>query len=269
MGETPGVETMNTAEELTVQNVRQQLMDRMRVDMPEGEIDGMRIKRFHVPSAEENLIAAMASDIHFGDRAPEPGDYTKIEEGETLWMSDTTAELEDHLEPMLHMLEDGVERVLINGLGLGCVLQGAMSLPHIRRIDVVEKDRRVIQLVGNHYKKKKDGGRVFIHNADAFHVAWDRNAHFDVIWHDIWPDISTTNLEPMTQLYRKYRRKATWQGFWCIDKCRWMWDEEETLFQAVIEREDGQVPGPSHQLYRAYTDHESERRFLHAIPEEQ
>jgi hypothetical protein len=38
------------------------------------------------------------------------------------------------------------------------------------------------------------------------------------VWHDIWLDLCTDNLEGMGKLHRKYGRRTDWQGSWEKDR---------------------------------------------------
>lgn len=194
--------------------------DRMQVTVPEGEVDGLRVERFEVTGNELwNLRAALRED-----RGCVPGTYTRLidykEENldaglhPVLWMSDTTAERDDHKEPVAHIQMSKAGTVLINGLGLGMVLQAALTYDHVQHVDVVEKDERVIKLVGPHYTKDP---RVNIIHADAYEQvkAWPKEARWDVAWSDIWPELSADNIPSMDVLHKfYYRRTRHYHGCW-------------------------------------------------------
>ncbi len=211
--------------------------DRMRVTVPEGEVDGLVVERFEVvalndwvPGEHEGrkdvLSLLELLRMERDGRGCESGWYTRLldrnakdENGRTvIWMSDTTAERNDHKEAVAHVQLSKAKRVLINGLGLGMVLQAALSYDHVEHVDVVEKDERVIKLVGPHYRKDR---RVSIIHADAFEQTnnWKRGTRWDVAWSDIWPTISDENLDGMDDLHRYYRRRSGWHGMWCRGEC--------------------------------------------------
>lgn len=183
--------------------------DRFRVKVPEGEVDGAKVKRFTVPEGSlENLRLA------FQGRSTKPGDYTGLVVDGKLWMSDTDAEIRDHLEPYHQARRLQAARVLINGLGLGMVLGMVLSEPSVEHVDVVEIDKRVIALVGPTYAADP---RVNIIEADAYvqAKAWAPGTAWDMAWHDIWsePDYEST-LPEMARLHRSYGRRVRWQGSW-------------------------------------------------------
>jgi hypothetical protein len=188
------------------------LYDLMTVDVPEGELDGMKVERFTIhPDSTGNLREAIRSG-----RGTKPGVYTKLTGDGNFWMSDTDAEKRDHLEPLWKVQSLEARRVLLNGLGLGMVLGAVLSFGHVERVDVVERDERVIGLVGPHCLRDS---RVRIHHADAFEQAkkWPKGTRWDVGWSDIWSDYSTDDLPQMETLNRSYGRRCSWHRCWMQD----------------------------------------------------
>lgn len=148
-------------------------------------------------------------------------------------MSDTRAEILEHYEAIDAIAWPNSQRVLINGLGLGVVLNAALKFDHVEHVDVVDNSEDVIKLIGPVYASDL---RVTIHHADAFNMRWPRNTSWDIVWSDIWPTISSSNLPEMTKLKRKYGSRARWQGCWGEDRCRQARDEEhKTPDQQAVE----------------------------------
>jgi hypothetical protein len=185
--------------------------DRMEVTVPEGEVDGLRVERFEVTGLEGWNLRAMIRE----DRGCDPGTYTRLvgRKNDVMWMSDTTAERNDHKEPVAYIQLGKAKTVLINGLGLGMVLAAALTYGHVERVDVVELDERVIKLVGPHYASDP---RVNIIHADAYEQinAWPRGSRWDVAWSDVWPELSADNIPSMDVLHQYYRRRTQWHGCW-------------------------------------------------------
>jgi hypothetical protein len=182
--------------------------DLMLVDVPEGELDGIRVERFEVTAnAIENWRLARDG------RSCRPGTYTRLLRDGALWMSDTTAEQRDHMPAYRQMRIQVAKRVVINGLGLGMIVRAALSLEHVEHVDIVELDPRVVALVGPHYTRDP---RVTIHTADAYAQAkaWAPGTSWDVGWSDIWGDVSTDTLVSMTKLRRSYGRRCIWHDCW-------------------------------------------------------
>lgn len=187
------------------------LYDRMTVTVPEGETDGIRIERFDVKEDSPGRIY-----LALKGRALPVGTYTRLMEGGQLWMSDTPAEKKDHLEPLEAIERLKAKRVLLNGLGLGMVLQAALSYDHVEQVDVVEKDERIIKLVGPHYTRDP---RVRIHHADAFVqcTQWPPKSHWDVGWTDIWGDPNPDHLGDMDEMDAMHEDLCAWHGCWGRD----------------------------------------------------
>src|ERR1700679_3972098 len=94
-------------------------------------------------------------------------------------MEDSRTELRRHLQIWLK----GSGRILISGLGLGCVVRGLLINPAVTHIDVVEIDPIIIALIGPEFRQDK---RVHVHPADALTIQWPADARWDYAWHDCW-----------------------------------------------------------------------------------
>jgi len=104
-------------------------------------------------------------------------------------------------------------RVLINGLGLGMVLTAVLKKPDVTFVRVIEKNADVIALVAPSFHDP----RLEIIHADALEYKPARGEKYDAVWHDIWNDICSDNLEEMNLLHRRYARRSGWQGSWSRD----------------------------------------------------
>lgn len=134
------------------------------------------------------------------------GVYTRLTYRGRVIMSDTPDELRD-LAPVLRR---GRGRVLVHGLGLGCVIRALLAKREVEHIDVVEQSADVIALTARYYA----GDRCTVHQGDAFNYAWPDNARWDVVWNDIWPDLRDENLAEMDRLHRRFQGRCRWQGSW-------------------------------------------------------
>lgn len=165
-------------------------------------------------------LSALRSTFQGHGRFTPPGTYTGLFRRtpsprgfwEELVMSDTPDELWDHYKAY----QQATGRVLINGLGLGCLLKGVLTKPEVTHVDVVEIDQNLIDLVGPYYNDT----RTHFYCHDALSIKWPKGTKWDVAWHDIWDNICLDNLETMAQLHRMYGRRAKWQGSWCFEECR-------------------------------------------------
>jgi spermidine synthase len=174
-------------------------------NVPEGESGPWRVERFEVAE----MASQFGSMFRTGRFVP-PGTYTRLMRHGTVVMSDTPDEMRDHAA----IFSKGYGRVLVNGLGIGCVIRGLLAKSEVEHIDVVELSSDVIALVGPTFENEP---RVTIHHADAFAISWPAGTKWDCAWHDVWDDLCTDNLKgegSYEKLHRKYGRRVGWQGSW-------------------------------------------------------
>jgi hypothetical protein len=121
-------------------------------------------------------------------------------------MEDTPRELRKHLPILLNARG----RVLVTGLGLGCVVRGLLERPDVHRIDVVEISDDVLRLVGGEFEGNP---RVALHRGDAETIRWPAGTRWDFAWHDLWSEH-----EPLDALHlrilARYRDMVGRQGAW-------------------------------------------------------
>jgi hypothetical protein len=182
--------------------------DDWKVSVPVGSKGDIEVRKFEVPEhSMENLRLSMQG------RAALPGEYTSLHRKGRLWMSDTTAEVRDHMG-VDRQIRDRGGRILVMGLGLGMIVNRALQRDNVEHVDVVEIDPDVAALVGPHY----EGPRCTIHVADAYEIKWPPNTRWTVAWHDIWANMCEDNLPEMARLARSYGRRVDWQGFWAKER---------------------------------------------------
>lgn len=176
--------------------------------VPDGEKGPWKITTFTISPEDEklyNIRVLMNGTPGLRVRA---GTYRRLSRNGTVVMSNTPMEVATNREA--YMAATG--RVLINGLGLGMLLEAILSKPDVTYVRVIEIDQDVIDLVGPHFAHDP---RVEIVHADAMTYKPAKGEHFDYAWHDIWDDISGDNLPQMATLGRRYnKRVATKQGWW-------------------------------------------------------
>ncbi len=192
----------------------------IKVDVPEGVDGDWAVEKFNI-TKQQAIFGIMA----YGCRAPSAGNYTKLTYKGRVIMSDTPAEISDHWP----VIVEAKGNVLINGLGLGMVVQACLDKTEVDTVTVVEVEEAVIRLTGAHYQNRY-GTRLNIVHGDAYDWVPPKGIRYDVVWHDIWPDICADNYEQMKILHRKYGRRSVWQGSWCKDICRRQkleWDKEK------------------------------------------
>lgn len=128
-------------------------------------------------------------------------------------MEDTPPELETHLAFVLR----AHGRVLVTGLGLGCVVRGLLVNPAVEYVTCIERSKDVLKLVLPYMPIE----RLTVIHADALEWAKANNQKFDCAWHDLWAD--RENGEPHlqhwhVQLIYHCRKRVTMQGAWALPR---------------------------------------------------
>lgn len=126
-------------------------------------------------------------------------------------MNDYPNEINTHLEFALK----AKGRVLIVGLGLGCVVRGCLVNSQVDHIDVIERDEDVIELC----RCGVEDPRVTIHKMDALEEL--PAGHWNYSWVDVWsdpdkqePSLRSIHLKIMANLLMGERtdRIGCWQS---------------------------------------------------------
>lgn len=128
-------------------------------------------------------------------------------------MEDSRSELSKHLPIMM----SASGRVLVTGLGLGCVVRGLLHNPAVEHVTVIEIDPRVWMMVAPQFVGNP---RVEIIKGDALSIEIAPTARWDFAWHDIWTD-GDTNLQVLhARLIKRFADHVnpTRQGAWGFPK---------------------------------------------------
>lgn len=121
-------------------------------------------------------------------------------------MEDSPKELRRHLP--IALAAHG--RILLTGLGLGCVVRGLLAKPAVEHIDVIESDEQIAQIIGREFLPYS---RVTIHMADAFDWTPPNGASWDYAWHDIWSDDNDLQLlhaNLMVLFHSRVEKQGAW-----------------------------------------------------------
>ena len=188
--------------------------EKYKVDVPEGKKNSYSVKRFTV-SQEQSDRDVLRAMINGSGRYVPPGDYTMLVYGNSSTiMSDTPDEIRDHLEP----IRKAYGKCLVNGLGLGVVINGMLLNHEVEEVTCIEISPEVIELVAPHWQNRW-GDRFKCICANAMDWKPPKGSMFNVVWHDIWPNICSDNLNDMIKLHRKYGCRCKWQGSWARPLC--------------------------------------------------
>lgn len=127
-----------------------------------------------------------------------------LEQGEVV-MEDSLKELSTHLPIWLK----AKGKVLITGLGLGCVVRGLLASPDVEHITVVEIDPHLLRVVGHEFRSNR---RVELIQGDALKVFLP--GRFDYAWHDLWTD-GDRHLQVLhADLIKRFHKQVKFQGAW-------------------------------------------------------
>lgn len=128
-------------------------------------------------------------------------------------MEDTPHELRTHLGFIMR----AYGRVLVTGLGLGCVIRGLLKNPAVEHVTCIENSPDVLKLIGPYMP----ADRLTIVQADALKWTAQNTERFDCAWHDLWTNRDKG--EPHLDLWHQQlifncRDKVAQQGAWGFDR---------------------------------------------------
>lgn len=178
------------------------------VKVPDGICGSWAVETFTI----SELVSAMSA-VREPGRSVRPGEYKRLIHKGSVVMSNTSAEIRDHLD--FFRIAEG--SVLINGLGLGIALANVLAKDCVTSVTVIENSIEVITLVAPTFSEDP---RVTIIAADAFSWQPPHGVRYNTVWHDIWEYIDSDNLKEMSVLHRKYGRRCDWQDSWCKKLCK-------------------------------------------------
>ena len=126
-------------------------------------------------------------------------------EGEVV-MDDSLLELRRHLPIWI----PAAGRILISGLGLGCVARGLQAKPEVEHLTIVEVDSAILERIGPEFERDP---RIRLIHGDALKVNLT-GERFDYAWHDIWTE-GPKHLHLLhAELMAKFRDQVDHQGAW-------------------------------------------------------
>lgn len=184
----------------------------MKIDLnlQEGQSGDWKLSKFSVSENEARLFNIHCAINGYPQRGIQAGEYWKLTRGGTIVMSNTPAEILDHIK----FIQEAQGKVLIAGLGLGMVLQEVLKKDSVIKVTVVEISKDVINLVAKSYQDP----RLEIINEDIFN--FKPTEHYDFGWYDIWDDISGDEYEEMKKITRKLSRFVSKSDCWCKNESK-------------------------------------------------
>lgn len=184
------------------------------VNAPDASRGDWSIETFTVSDSEAKThnLRCLVNGRH--DLVIEPGQYRRLMHAKRgVVMSTTPMEVGTHRQAYA----SAHGRVLVNGLGLGMYVQAILEKPSVTQVRVIELEPDVIALVAPHLPHPE---KLEVIQDDAYTYTPGKGERFDYVWHDIWDDINPDNSPRITQLLRRYARRAEAQGAWSQDLLR-------------------------------------------------
>lgn len=178
--------------------------------VPEGASGEWAVERFELPPPPDGV-----RDDRPRWARSRPGRYTRLSRGATVFMTDGHEEWWTQRRAIAEACRRG-GHVLVTGLGLGVVVESMLRTPgsRVERVTVLEASADVIRLVAPHLLAAH-GDRLEILHADAFAWRPPADAHYTVVWHDIWPNpYAAANAAEMDRLEARFADRCDWQGVW-------------------------------------------------------
>jgi len=180
------------------------------VDVPEGESGDWKVEKWD--PRDEGLGLDFFNMRNPGREIPRDRVYTRLTRNGNVIMSDTPAEIRDHLSAILETRRWDDPKVLIHGLGLGMVANACLMVG-ASHVTVIDKSEDVIKLVAPHWQEKW-GEKLTIIQGDAYTWKPEKGKRWEVVWHDIWDNLCEDNLKLMEKLHRRFGRRCEWQDSW-------------------------------------------------------
>lgn len=198
-------------------------------DKPTETIGVATVSRFSVDNERAtfaNLRSMVNGEASFMRLSA--GDYVRLVVNGELMMSDTDMEKRTNAE----FIANAKGRVMIAGLGIGLILENLrdkIANGVVTSIVVYEKYQDVIDLVGHRYKDLP----IEIRCEDIMTYRPKKGEVYDTIYFDIWPTISTDNLDDMRKLHlrwKSHKTKDAWMNSWMRDHLRRMKRRESRYY---------------------------------------
>jgi hypothetical protein len=189
------------------------------------------MKADHIPGAWSNLWWVEKVHMPHAGYGNRNGHFTRLEAGDytylrrltdsTLYdmrpgevvMEDTPFELRTHLGFVMN----AYGKVLVTGLGLGCVVRGLLKNPRVDHVTCIENSTDVLNLVGQHMQVE----RLTVVEADALQWTAQNTDRFDCAWHDLWTnrDSGEPHLDVWHQrLFENCHKHVKRQGAWAFNR---------------------------------------------------
>lgn len=186
------------------------LPDPLPVALTEGASGPWKVETSYITETECYFGNLRTMQLNAYDFLCKPGTYTRlVHKDRGVVMSNTPMEVITNSQ----FIQCAKGDVFISGLGLGMAPLAVLAKPEVKTVTVVEHDLHIIGMVKpalealGHFSD-----RLTIHYGDA--LAYQPDRFYDVVWHDIWDDISDMHLPQMQELRQTWRPHCDIQLLW-------------------------------------------------------
>ena len=155
------------------------------------------------------------------------GTFIRLVYDGTLEMSDTRMEKNTNTE----FIQNAHGDVFIAGLGIGMVLENLrdkLNSGEITSITILELRQDIIDLVSPYFADMKN---LTIIQGDIMEYLPAKTDRYDTIYFDIWPTISSDNLDDIKILHNRWKfkkPKTGWMNSWVKEWCQKLRREERS-----------------------------------------
>lgn len=191
----------------------------MHTVLKPGALGDARLETFSISEEDSKRTAMRAVVTRRPDELIRAGTYCRLYVKNELMMSDTDMEQRSNTGVVLQARGD----VLIAGLGIGMILVPILAKKEVQSVTVVEKFDSVIDLVKPQLQGIPGAEKLNVVHADIFTWQPPKGQKWDVIYFDIWPEISEENLAEMATLHQKYKgrkKPKAWMQSWQRDRLK-------------------------------------------------
>ena len=179
-----------------------------------------KVKRFMIKEEEAEMynIRTLMSYGNAIERV-DAGEFVKLYVNGVLMMSDTRMERLTNYD----LIKNVHGEVMIAGLGIGLILENIIPLykeGKITKVVVYEKYKDVIDLVAHRYLNRLP---LEVRCEDILEYKPKKEEKYDTLYFDIWPNISTDNLEQIKLLHNRWKmhkKEGSWMNSWMAEFLR-------------------------------------------------
>lgn len=136
--------------------------------------------------------------------------YKYLSKGDIIVMNNR----EDKIDTLQNFLKHAKGSILINGLGLGVLVEILLQREKVTDITVIENSEDVMKLVAPTYLNHPLSNKLQIIVCDAYDYQPPVNKIYNAVWHDIWYEPNIIYRDEVQKLIDKYKDCSLFQDVW-------------------------------------------------------